>query len=107
MNRWSELSRKLFKDFYNKDSEQTNVFADIWGAYIENLEKRLDALVWHNAVTDPPTIHQSVLVVDVPGLIRIAWLSREEGVWYGGDDWQLEYPVTHWMPLPELPKEER
>jgi len=33
----------------------------------------------------------------------------QSGVWYddsGGLDDKITYPVTHWMPLPEPPKEE-
>ncbi len=32
--------------------------------------------------------------------------SEYESPWHGGDYWLDEDDVTHWMPLPELPKEE-
>ena len=33
------------------------------------------------------------------------WYDPEEDEWFGSDDSGVIYPVSHWMPLPELPKE--
>lgn len=38
---------------------------------------------------------------------NIAWLNDDNGVWKSNDEWICDGReiVTHWMPLPELPKE--
>ena len=39
---------------------------------------------------------------------NIAWLNSDDGVWKSNDEWICDGReiVTHWMPLPQLPKEE-
>lgn len=39
--------------------------------------------------------------------VNIAWLNDDDGVWSSNDKWICDGReiVTHWMPLPELPKD--
>jgi hypothetical protein len=50
--------------------------------------------VWVNGVKQP-----------IPGIYTGYTRGYDEG-WFTWDDFKVIYPVTHWMPLPEPPKEE-
>ena len=47
-----------------------------------------------------PERFKSVLTVDKYGVITFNWISGD------GKNWSTGYHITHWMPLPEPPKEE-
>lgn len=40
--------------------------------------------------------------------INVAWLNDDNGVWKSNDEWICDGReiVTHWMPLPEPPRDE-
>lgn len=50
-----------------------------------------------------PEKWQNVLTVRTDGGFRLDFIGSA-GVWYEDVDF-VRYPVTHWMPLPEPPKE--
>lgn len=52
-------------------------------------------LTFQPTTTDDKGIIQTCVYIGIPGKWRQAWNHEF-----------LELPVTHWMPLPELPKEE-
>ena len=62
---------------------------------------------WISVAERLPKPHETVLVIRRNQRKK---LSVECGYYMGSGDWQvgtrLTRPVTHWMPLPELPKEE-
>ncbi len=49
-------------------------------------------------IESAPRDHSSVLLCDRKGNMWVA-------VSYGTPEWLFGYTVTHWMPLPEPPKE--
>jgi hypothetical protein len=61
---------------------------------------------WISVEERLPKPHETVLVIRRNQRKK---LSVECGYYMGNGDWQvgtrLTRPVTHWMPLPELPKE--
>lgn len=61
---------------------------------------------------NPNNIHfgftNKVLVKDEYKNIFIAYMKRDRNnkwIWCGDDNFDLSHIITHWMPIPELPKE--
>lgn len=70
-----------------------------WGEICRSVENELDKHSWHNAVTDPPKKSGNYLV-DCPACTYVEFFMGTE--WYQNNGF-----ITHWMPLPELPKEDK
>lgn len=79
------------------------------GEFADAVTKAVDILKKNLSVTDRwipvterlPDYHSDVLVLDACGC-EVAWLM-DDGKW--SITLISDYPVTHWMPLPEPPKE--
>ncbi|EJL4255085.1 DUF551 domain-containing protein [Shigella flexneri] len=59
---------------------------------------------WISCSERMPDNNHDVLFFDVWGYIRIGWFSADDRSWFTSDDGCC-MEVTHWMPLPEPPKE--
>ncbi|MBB7067968.1 DUF551 domain-containing protein [Escherichia coli] len=59
---------------------------------------------WISCSERMPDNNHDVLFFDVWGYIRIGWFSADDRSWFTSDD-GCSMEVTHWMPLPEPPKE--
>ena len=59
---------------------------------------------WRSVKGSLPWQYEKVLTSGEYGIIRIAYLNRERQ-WLSANGWDLN-DITHWMPLPEPPKEE-
>lgn len=63
---------------------------------------------WINVKDQMPDGYLPVLAVNNKGVIRIAEYAFYEKEWWKVPTSKLaKHPITHWMPLPELPKEEK
>ncbi len=60
---------------------------------------------WISVKDEIPDICKDVLIHEYSGIILVAYYG-EDKLWADsiGDNW-LNFNVTHWMPLPEPPKE--
>ena len=76
------------------------------GAYAEALDaaiKTLDRMTWRSVKDRLPEEDTEVLAYDGRN-IWLAWLSGDNT--WGSDICNLGNDITHWMPMPELPKGE-
>lgn len=103
------------------DNSKSFVCADedsgIWERDIEALTaaiETLDTCDWRRVADELPQIGESVLVIaSGEPMPNIKWVNAPAiAEYWEADGWEIaEYPewdtaqVTHWMPLPELPKD--
>ena len=75
-------------------------------ALIHQLEAKVPR--WISVEERLPDVNADVVLIiprnDGP-CIRVGWL-RESGRWWAAGQGLVPYEVTHWMPLPEPPKED-
>lgn len=74
--------------------------------YIEELEKQLPR--WISVEERLPEWREDVAIIIRDGdsnYLRIGWV-RKTGEWMQAGLGNIEGKVTHWMPLPDAPKEE-
>jgi hypothetical protein len=72
-------------------------------AYKNGYEQgKKDAMKWIPVTERLPERWQNVLAFRTDGKIRFDFIGSM-GVWYEDYNY-LNYPVTHWIPLPEAPK---
>lgn len=93
---WDEISKNAVIEAIN------TIIVD--GKTVSEWIEEIKARRWISVKDRLPEEKQSVLVHYVDGWMPIAFLIN--GKWYqsGGETSWLS--VTHWMPLPEAPKEE-
>jgi len=110
------MYEELVKRLRNKGCQICPICREAADA-IEELQRRLEQALymplphWTSVEEQPPEEWTKVMTyqpaIDYPdGLRRV-------GVYIGGGKWReaeyhgmMELPVTHWMPLPQSPKEE-
>lgn len=61
--------------------------------------------LWHDAKTDPPKEPMEYIVMIKGGVNSTTLLYDGEKWFEERDDETILYHVTHWMPMPEPPKE--
>lgn len=61
---------------------------------------------WIKCSDRMPRDHEVVLVLDYSQSVNKGYWFDSEKMWWGSEWMCEEGDVTHWMPLPEPPKEE-
>ena len=97
----------------SKELERSKDFEAFWQHEAEEALKKLQVAIsnkprWIPVTERLPECQDEVLVV-VCGEVGIAWLNPYEDKWESNDfgfSYIREHNPTHWMPLPEPPKEE-
>lgn len=75
-------------------------------AYLENLYNEVTKPHWISVEDELPKIGKDVLVLREDGEMQVAHQYNEEiARWWSVDGFPLKNNITHWMPLPQAPKE--
>lgn len=73
--------------------------------YEKGYRDGLKASKWISVKERPPEVGEDVLVYLGEGILETGWLLKD-GYWETRDGFIYPDDVTHWQPLPQLPKEE-
>jgi hypothetical protein len=101
------------EDFYRKDgilrSEPLDLNLEKRGFYRQGYEQAEKDLGWHSVDESLPPMDEEVIVLlgSYDDLLEIAFghiVDKEVAVDYNG--WNIP-GVRYWMPMPEIPKEEK
>lgn len=60
---------------------------------------------WISCAERLPDENQEVLCLTPDGSFRVFGWTYIDWMWFDDNEWRDEKDVTHWMPLPEPPKE--
>lgn len=99
---WADKPTDVQDDDIDSFNENIEAIRD----YIQQLEAKVPR--WISVEERLPDVNVDVVLIiprnDGP-CIRVGWL-RESGRWWAAGQGLVPYDVTHWMPLPEPPKED-
>jgi hypothetical protein len=82
--------------------EQAGRYNDYWDDVIERLDSLPTVSGWISVKDRLPDTYKPVITYDKYSGVKENWLLKEKPC----VNWSQGFHVTHWMPLPEPPKEE-
>ena len=71
------------------------------------IEEAPEVQMWIPVSERLPKRNEKVLVCDIREDYVFIWENFEDGLWFGDEIIWATEDITHWMPLPEPPKEEK
>lgn len=111
VDRNKEIGMMMYRSGFIREEpyimHQSDVIELLVGSLRDALDKRTK---WISVKEWLPDSRRNILTVNGHGVIRImALYGHAEGKWKWIEDKKFKYynDITHWMPLPDEPKEER